>query len=65
MKCFFLYFLETSLCIGYVGNIVKLCRYDFMPPVKAEFIRSIGVFVPPVGAVLGYLTIQDGKGEAK
>lgn len=47
--------------IGYVANIVKLCKCDFETPFKAEVIRGIGVFVFPVGVITGYLTIKDGK----
>ena len=44
---------------GYVANIVKLCGCDFAVPVKAEVIRMVGVFLPPVGAVAGYCDIND------
>ncbi len=45
--------------VGYIMNIVKLCRSDFEKPIKAEVIRGVGVVVPPVGAIAGYCTIQD------
>ena len=45
--------------VGYIKNIVKLCQCDFASPVKAEVIRGIGVVVPPVGVVTGFLTIND------
>jgi len=45
--------------VGYVCNIVKLCKCDFKSPIKAEVIRGIGVVVSPVGVVAGFLTISD------
>lgn len=45
--------------IGYVTNIVKLCQCDFKTPYKAELVRGVGVVVPVVGMVTGYLTIKD------
>ena len=46
---------------GYVLNLVKLCRCDFASPIKAEVVRGIGVVVPPVGVVAGYINIEDGE----
>ena len=46
---------------GYIANIVKIARYDFASPYKAEFIRGVGVVMPPVGGVLGFCTIDDTK----
>lgn len=43
---------------GWCANIYKLCHDDFIPPFKAESFRIIGVFVPPVGAVTGYVTFK-------
>lgn len=45
--------------IGWGMNIYKLTKCDFKPSVKAEFIRALGIVVPPVGAIAGYLTIED------
>ena len=42
---------------GYVSNIFKLVRCDFASPYKAEVIHGVGVFLPPVGAVAGYINI--------
>lgn len=44
---------------GYVMNIVKIFGTDFASPYKAEVIRAVGVFVPPVGAIAGWFTIED------
>lgn len=46
--------------LGWGMNICKLCKCDFEPSYKAEIIRSIGVFIGPVGAVAGYCDIEDG-----
>ena len=46
---------------GYIANIVKITRYDFASPYKAEFIRGVGIVMPPVGGVLGFCTIDDTK----
>jgi hypothetical protein len=40
---------------------VSLCKCDFEAPVKAEVIRSVGVIIPVVGVVTGYIDIEDGK----
>lgn len=44
---------------GYVANIYKLTKCDFDTPLKAEVIRVIGIVVPPMGAVIGYVEIED------
>jgi hypothetical protein len=46
--------------IGYGLNIMKLAtECDFQGPYKAEMIRGIGIVVPPSGAIMGYLEIED------
>lgn len=47
--------------IGYVSNIVKLCHCDFQAPYKAEVVRGVGVAIPVVGMVTGYMKIKDGE----
>lgn len=42
---------------GYVKNVIRLIECDFNPSYKAETIRIIGVCVPPVGAVVGYINV--------
>jgi hypothetical protein len=42
---------------GYVMNIVKLTECDFEAPYKAEVIRSVGIPIPIVGAIAGYMDI--------
>lgn len=45
--------------IGYGNNIIRLTEYDFKEPYKAEALRGLGVVIPPVGIVMGYITIED------
>ena len=45
--------------LGYVMNVAKLIRCDFKAPYKAEVIRVIGVFTGVVGAVAGWMEIED------
>ena len=40
-------------------NIYKLTKYDFDTPLKAEATRIVGAVVFPLGAVIGYLEIED------
>ena len=47
------------LSIGWVINLTKLANCDFEPPYKAEIIHGIGVFVPPVGMVVGLLDLGE------
>ncbi len=49
-------------CIaGWIKNVIGFAKCDFDVPIKTEVIRGIGVFVPPVGVVCGYLKLEDGK----
>lgn len=49
------------LLYGWFGNIYKLTKYDFDVPLKAEVLRLVGVPVFPMGIILGYMNIEDGK----
>ena len=50
--------LWVAAAAGYIMNIVKITQLDFQEPYKAEVIRVAGI-LPPVGAIVGYLTIKD------
>lgn len=39
---------------GWVMNILYLIQCDFEPSWKAEILRAIGIFIVPMGSVLGY-----------
>jgi len=49
--------LMAPILYGYGMNIWKLSSADFQAPYKAEVLRGIGVIVPPVGVVTGYLNL--------
>lgn len=45
--------LVLAIGIGYVMNIVALCHSG--AAITTEFVlRVVGLFVPPLGAILGY-----------
>ena len=44
---------------GYASNVYRLCNLDFDTPLKAEVIRGVGVFVVPLGSIIGYMDIED------
>lgn len=44
---------------GYIANIYKLTECNFKAPYKAEVIRVVGIVVPPVGCVTGFMHIDD------
>ena len=46
--------------VGYWMNIYGLTQCDFEEPYRAEIVRSIGIPVFPMGAIAGYLEIEDG-----
>lgn len=39
---------------GWIANIYKLCNASFDPLTGLVVGRVVGVFVPPIGAVLGF-----------
>ena len=43
------------MACGWIANIVKLVNSDFDPLTGMVVARIIGVFVAPLGAVLGFL----------
>lgn len=50
-----------TMAIGWCANLYKATQCDFKAPYKAEVFRVGGVFVPPIGGVMGYLDIEDGN----
>ena len=54
-----LLFVVLLLVGGWIANLCRFVNCDFEQPLKAEVIRGIGVFVPPVGAIAGYIDIDD------
>lgn len=59
MKAMFTIQLIIVLVVGtgWVKSIYKLSDCDFVSPYKAEVIYGIGVFVPPVGMITGWLDL--------
>lgn len=41
--------------VGWVKNIIKIAGSSFQPLLPLVVIRIIGVFIVPLGAVLGYI----------
>ena len=50
--------LVAPAIIGWSFNLYLLSGCDFASPYKAEVIRTVGVFIPPVGAITGYFYIS-------
>ena len=40
---------------GWIANIVQLVNASFDPLTGLVVLRVIGIFIPPLGAVLGYV----------
>lgn len=53
-------FVAVLGIVRWVANIVKLVDCDFVAPYKCEVIRSVGVPVFPLGAIIGYIELEDG-----
>lgn len=51
---FFLVIIPAAIG-GWIWNIVKLIAMTFDPITGLLVVRIIGIFVPPVGAIVGYL----------
>ena len=53
---FFLLILFWIACLGgWVANIVKLWNYDGYGFAGEVILRVVGIFLAPLGVVLGYL----------
>ena len=48
-------------CLGWFIYVYRLTQCDFEAPYKAEAIRTVGIFAAPVGCIVGYIDIEDGK----
>lgn len=44
---------------GYLLNIGKLVTSDFKAPYAPEALRVIGIPIVPIGAILGYVNMED------
>lgn len=45
---------STAAVFGWAWNIVKICDSDFSHITGMLIVRIIGIFIAPIGAVLGY-----------
>ena len=46
--------LAAAIAVGWILNIVKLIQTDFVPMTTMLIARVIGIFLVPLGAVLGF-----------
>lgn len=46
---------------SWTTNIYKLVKLDFEPNYKAEIIRAVGIFVPPVSWVVAWVDFEEEK----
>jgi hypothetical protein len=51
---FFIYALPLAMVIGWILNIVKLVQSEFVITSGMSIARAIGVFVAPLGSILGF-----------
>lgn len=47
-------FVVIAGLVGWVMNIVDVVNSDFDPITGMLVVRIVGIFIPPLGAVLGY-----------
>lgn len=50
-----------NLPLGWVLNVVDFASCDFKPSYKVEVLRGVGIVVPPLGCVLGWIPMEDGE----
>jgi hypothetical protein len=51
-----IYFL---IIFGWARNIYLLAQCNFTQPFKTEVIRGVGIVIFPIGAVTGYISMND------
>lgn len=51
----FVLIVVAAIVIGWVLNIVKLVEVIYDPLNAMTILRIVGIFVPPLGAIFGYL----------
>lgn len=51
--------ITIVLMLGWFVNIIRFFQCDFDTPFREEVVRGVGIFVPPVGGVVGYINIED------
>lgn len=51
--------ISVACVYGWIANVIYFANCNFEAPYKEEVIRGVGIFVPPVGVVAGYIDIKD------
>lgn len=46
----------VTILVGWIMNIVDLVHTSFDPLTALAVLRVVGIFIPPLGAVLGIFT---------
>lgn len=54
---FFVFYFACIL--GWIVNAARTTSCDYVAPYKCEVVRGLGVVVPPVGAIAGYLDLGE------
>lgn len=54
------FLLVCIIPLGWLMNVYALTQTDFASPYKEEVLRTVGVVIPPVGVVMGYIPMDDG-----
>lgn len=52
---FIVFLIWLVFLVGWIWNIVKIAQADFTPLTGVLVLRIVGVFVAPLGGVMGYL----------
>jgi hypothetical protein len=47
--------VALAAAFGWGWNIVKLAEMSFDPLTGMIVVRIVGIFIPPIGAIVGYL----------
>lgn len=52
--------MTIASVVGYLLNLSALINNaDFKQPYKTEVIRTLGVIIPPLGGIIGYMTLEE------
>jgi hypothetical protein len=54
-QSFFVLAILIAAFVGWILNIVAIVGHDFATEIGFGVVRVIGVFIPIIGAVLGYV----------
>lgn len=47
--------LIIAFVYGWINNIIIVCHSNFTPLTGMVVVRCIGIFVAPIGAILGFI----------